>query len=120
MLPTVYCQDSETLTQELTEKTLAEHPNLSAVYMAAGGQTGVCRALARMGKRGRVRVICYDLIPNNIRNLLDSRIDFLIGQDAHTQGYQPVMILFNYLFSGVKPEKPYLFTDISIRNKYNV
>ncbi len=120
VLPTVYCQDNEALTQELTEKTLAEHPDLTAVYMAAGGQTGVCRALARTGKRGSVRVICYDLVPNNIRNLLDSRIDFLIGQDAHTQGYQPVMILFNYLFSGVKPEKPYLFTDISIRNKYNV
>lgn len=119
-LPAVYCQDDETLTQELTEETLRQHPDLTAVYIAAGGQAGVCRALERTGYADSVRVICFDLVPNNIRNLLDSRIDFLIGQDAHTQGFQPIMILFDYIFSGKSPESRHFYTDISIKNKYNV
>lgn len=119
-LPAVYCQDDEVLTQKLTEKTLQEHPDLTAVYIAAGGQAGVCRALEHTGYADSVRVICFDLIPNNIRNLLDSRIDFLIGQDAHTQGFMPIMILFDYLFSDKSPENKYYYTDISIKNKYNV
>lgn len=119
-LPAVYCQDDEMLTQELTEETLRQHPDLTAIYIAAGGQAGVCRALERTGYADSVRVICFDLIPNNIRNLLDSRIDFLIGQDAHTQGFMPIMILFDYLFSGKTPENKYYYTDISIKNKYNV
>ena len=88
--------------------------------MAAGGQAGVSRALDRMGYAGKVRVICFDLVPNNIQNLLDSRIDFLIGQDEHTQGFQPVMLLFDRVFSGKSPETRYFYTDISIKNKYNV
>ncbi len=119
-LPAVYCQDDELTTQELTEETLHRYPDLKAIYMAAGGQTGVCRALERMGCTDTVRVICFDLIPNNIQNLLDSRIDFLIGQDAHTQGFQPIMLLFDRVFSGKSPETRYFYTDISIKNKYNV
>lgn len=120
ILPPAFCQDDDALTQQLTEQILREHPDLSAIYVAAGGQSGVCRGLARLGYTGSVRVICYDLIPNNIKNLLDSRIDFLIDQDAHTQGYQPIMILFDYLFAGTVPENKYFFTDIAIKNKYNV
>ena len=120
ILPPAFCQDDDALTQQLTEQTLREHPDLAAIYVAAGGQSGVCRGLARLGYTGSVRVICYDLIPNNIKNLLDSRIDFLIDQDAHTQGYQPIMILFDYLFAGTVPENKYFFTDIAIKNKYNV
>ncbi|HBI64052.1 MAG TPA: hypothetical protein DDX51_02895 [Clostridiales bacterium] len=120
LLPSVFCQDDDTLTQQLTEQTLRDHPDLTAIYVAAGGQSGVCRGLARLGCTGSVRVICYDLIPNNIKNLLNSRIDFLIDQDAHTQGYQPIMILFDYLFAGTKPESKYFYTDIAIKNKYNI
>ncbi len=120
ILPAVYCKDDNALTQQLTEQTLREHPDLSAIYVAAGGQDGVCRALARMGYIGSVKVICFDITPNNVKNLLDGRIDFLIGQDAHTQGYRPIMLLFDYLFAGTKPKSRCFFTDISIKNKYNV
>lgn len=120
ILPTVYCKDDNALTQQLTEQTLREHPDLAAIYVAAGGQDGVCRALARMGYIGSVKVICFDITPNNVKNLLDGRIDFLIGQDSHTQGYRPIILLFDYLFAGTKPENKYFFTDISIKNKYNV
>lgn len=120
LLPISYCQDDNALTQRLTENTLRERPDLAAVYVAANGQAGVCRGLARLGYTASVRVICYDLIPDNIRNLLDGRIDFLIGQDAHTQGYQPIIILFNYLFAGTTPKNQYFYTDIVIKNKYNI
>lgn len=120
LLPVSFCQDDDAFTQQVTETTLREHPDLAAIYVAANGQAGVCRGLARMGYTNSVRVICYDLIPNNIKNLLDGRIDFLIGQDAHAQGYQPIMLLFNYLFAGIKPETEYFYTDIVIKNKYNI
>ncbi len=119
-LPVAFCHDSNTLTQELTEQTLQEHPDLTGIFIAANGQGGVCRGLARMGYSRKVHVICYDLIPDNIKNLCDDRIDFLIEQDSHAQGYQPIMILFNYLFSGTKPKNEYFYTDIVIKNKYNI
>lgn len=120
LLPVLYCQDDDLLAQQITEDTLREHPDLAAVYVAANGQAGVCRALERMGYTDSVRVICYDLLPANIKNLLDGRIDFLIGQDAHTQGFLPVMILFDYLFADTKPKNEYFYTDIVIKNKYNI
>lgn len=120
LLPTRYCDDNDAQAQRITEEVLRERPELGGIYICSNGPSGVCRGLSNMGKASAVRMICYDLVPENIRNLQDGRIDFLIGQDAHTQGNLPVHMLFNYLFSGELPEKEYFFTDIVIKTKYNI
>lgn len=120
LLPLQSCFDKDDYACEITLHILQENPDLKGIFVAANGQTGVCRALAESGYTDKVCVITYDLTPQNRQHLLDGFLDIVIGQDAFTQGYQPAILLYDYLFAGKKPEKEYLYTDILIKTRYNL
>lgn len=48
----------------------------------------------------KIRLIGYDLIPENVAYLKEDRIDFLISQRPEEQGYMGVISLFNKVFLG--------------------
>ena len=47
-------------------------------------------------------------------------INFLIGQNSYVQGYEPVMILFRLLLDHEFPKEERQYTEIVIKNKYNL
>lgn len=115
-----YAFDDNAMAEQITEKMLREHPNLGGIYLAASGAEGVCRVLERQGKRGRVKVISNDLTEQNEENLRRGTIQFLLGQNAYIQGYEPIMTLFNKLFDGKEPDREFAYTEIVIKNRYNL
>lgn len=120
LLPVAPCLDDDRRACRIVEKTLSEMPSLNGIFVAANGQNGVCRAVEASGVQRRPYIVTYDLTPQNKEHLLDGSIDFAIGQDSFTQGYEPVMILYRYLFSGEKPKREHFFTEILIKTKYNL
>lgn len=119
LLPQQFCYDDDAVAQEITEHALREHPDLGGIFLVAHGQKGACAALHHLN-RTDVHMIGYDLVPENISGLLQGDVEFLIGQGAKEQGYQPLMILFDYLFAGKTPKSPFQYTDIVIKTQYNV
>jgi LacI family transcriptional regulator len=99
---------------------LQEYPDLSGIYVIAGGQSGVCQALIDAKKKSQICLIAYDLTPQNRQHLLDGNIDILIGQGAFQQGYQPPILLYNHLLNHTKFEQEFMYTDILIKTKYNL
>ena len=67
-----------------------------------------------------MRVIAYDLTPQNRIDLAEDRIEFILDQNAAVQGRAPLHILQNYLLSGEAPPHENMFTDILIKTKYNI
>lgn len=120
LLPLEKCYDRDEIAHEIVCDTLRSHIDLAGIFVSANGQVGVCRALRELGVDDRVRVICYDITPPNIENVRNGAIDFLIGQDSFAQGTRPAQILYDYLFTGAKPEKELLLTDIEIKTRYNL
>ena len=120
LLETKYAYDNDRASAEITEELLKENTGLSAIYMAASGATGVCRVLEKKGLAGRVKVISNDITEANIESLEKGTIQFVLGQDAYSQGYRPVMVLFDKLFDGKDPEEEYQYTEIVIKTKYNI
>lgn len=66
-----------------------------------------------------ISLIGYDLTPSNIEALLDDKVAYVISQRPHTQGYDAVKALSNYLIFGNKPNKDN-FIPIDILIKENV
>lgn len=100
--------------------TMEEIPDLAAIYMVSAGQAGACKALEETGNSGKIKMIVHDMLPDTVRYIRRGVIDFIIDQNAFVQGNLPPHLLFKYLFDGKQVEDENIFTDISIRTKYNV
>jgi len=75
----------------------------------------VARFLADTG-RDSVRLVGYDLLPENIEFLKQNRIDFLLSQKPEEQAYKGINSLFNLVVFNREPEeKQWLPIDIITR-----
>lgn len=119
ILDVQYAFDDDRAAEKITEEMLKAYKDLAGIYLTASGVEGVCRALRAKERIGQVKVISNDLTPVNLEELKSGSIQFLLGQNAHAQGYEPIMLLFNKLFDGKDPEKEYLYTEIVVKTKYN-
>lgn len=119
ILPIQYDYDSDQKAEEITTAILGDSSSLSGIYLAAAGAEGVCRAIEKAGAAGRVKVISNDITPANLKALKAGKMDFLIGQDAHAQGYEPVRVLFDKLIDGKTPDEENMYTEILIKTRYN-
>ncbi|WP_300413409.1 LacI family DNA-binding transcriptional regulator [uncultured Oscillibacter sp.] len=119
LLPYQPCFDRDDYAHEITQHTLQENPSLACVYIASNGQRGVCRAIEDERKKGRVRVIAYDLNEPNRQLLRSGDLSFVLDQMACEQGRRPLQILYHFLVDRTAPEKELFYTDILIRTRYN-
>lgn len=119
ILDVQYAYDDDRIAEMITKEMLKANKKLSGIYLAASGVEGVCKVLEEKELSGIVKVISNDLTPVNIEKLKGGVIQFLLGQEAHVQGYEPIMILFKKLFDGKEPEKELYYTEISVKTKYN-
>lgn len=115
-----YCYEDNWVSEKITDELLEKYPDLAGIYIAGSGDDGICRSLVNHGMDRDVRVIASDIVEGNVRWVRQGAIDFLIGQNAFVQGYDPVMILFRLIIDGKKPDRELQYTDLVIKNRYNV
>ncbi len=122
LLPVKYALDDSIRAEDISYQMLsnAQRGRDVGIYMAAAGLDGVANSVRRTGLSGHVKLISNDLTEQNIQLIKNGEADFLIGQDPLTQGREPVMILFRQLFEKKPPRLEPLYTDITIKTRYNV
>lgn len=94
----------ERLAYQMAAARLAQHPEATAVFTAAGPVQIVARAIRDTGMRGSVTHLSFDLNTETLPGLQDGSITAVIGQESFKQGYQPIRILFDYLVNGIEPQ----------------
>lgn len=115
-----FCYEDDWVSEKITDELLEEYPDLAGIYIAGSGDEGICRSLVNHKKEKDVRVIASDIVEGNVKWVRRGVIDFLIGQNAFVQGYDPVMILFRLIIDGKIPDRELQYTDLVIKNRYNV
>lgn len=120
IIKTYYIRDDNQEAEAVAGKMLAMHPNIKGIFVSAPAVSGICNALYQQKKENIIKLIANDVLDENIENLKKGAINFLIGQEAHIQGYEPIMILHRLLVGEIKPERECGFTDIIIKTKYNI
>ncbi|MGI6010301.1 MAG: substrate-binding domain-containing protein [Ruminococcus sp.] len=117
---TKYAYNSNAIAENITREILEQHRDLAGIFITTGVEAGVCAALEKEGKLGKVKLIITDITPGSEKWFKSGDISFAILQNAQEQGYRPVMLLFEYLFDGKKPEKEFYYTDLTIITRYNL
>ncbi len=97
--------DDEIVAYDVTRLMLEQHSDINALYVVAGGVYGVCRAVLSMRMKKKVKIICFDKTPTTVEMMKKGVIAATICQQPYTQGYRSVRIAFDYLVSGIKPQK---------------
>lgn len=110
--------DDEFESYALTRQLLKEHPLTDALFFAAAGVYGGCKAV--LESECRPRIITFDEIPSTLDLLKQGVISATISQEPYKQGFLSLGILFEYLTSGIQPQKEHNFVEHSIKIRENI
>ncbi|MDL2301445.1 LacI family DNA-binding transcriptional regulator [Lachnospiraceae bacterium OttesenSCG-928-D06] len=111
--------DDEFESYEQTHKMLTRHPEINALFFAAAGVYGGCRGVTNLGLKN-IPILTFDKVPTTIELINQGLICATICQQPRLQGSKPLDILFDYLSTGVLPEKEYHYVAIDIRIRENI
>ena len=112
--------DDEFESYEKTIELLQNHTEINALFFAAGGVYGGCRAVTSLGLAGKIRIISFDNERPTKEQVENGVIAATICQQPKLQGSKPLDILFSYLTAGQMPEKEYFYVDVDIRIRENI
>ncbi len=118
VLPTVYCEDDDVLAFEVTSKLLTENPKIDALFIAAAGVHGSCRAVISSGREDIV-IVCFDATETSIELIKKGLIKVVICQNPMLQGKQSMQIMLEFLVTGLNPEPGNYIIEHQIKIKQN-
>jgi ribose transport system substrate-binding protein len=99
---------------------MSSFPDLSGIYITASGQFGAANAVKDNGKKGFVKVVCHDFLPETIGLVKEGVIQGLIDQSTKLQGRDVVIRLYNYIVGGVVPPFGKLLLDTPMGTPENI
>ncbi|HET7457452.1 MAG TPA: substrate-binding domain-containing protein [Gemmatimonadaceae bacterium] len=102
--------DKADLAYQQAKDFMTAHPDLTGIYVTAGGPFGAARAVEEAGKAGKVHMVTFDAVDETMQYVNKGVIDATIGQDPDAQGHDPVIRLYNYLVAGELPKYGRLVT----------
>lgn len=71
--------ETSAVAEEITEKLVAEHPDLIGLYISGGGISGAMNALRLTGKAGHIAAVGYELMDITRAGLLDGTLTLVIS-----------------------------------------
>ncbi len=106
---------------ERVQEMVRRHREMNVLYVVNPGDYSVCRAISRAGRMNRIRIITNDLVLEEQREMVkNGQIAAMICQEPEKQGARPLEILFQYLALGIRPEKDWEKTELSILIRQNI
>ena len=121
IVATITNDDDDFVSYDRTTQLLKEHPEINALFFAAAGVYGGCRAaLAMRGQKKDMTIITFDKVATTKEMVAKDVISATICQEPLVQGSKPLDILFSYLATGDLPKSEYTYTAVDIRIKENM
>jgi len=99
---------------------MSSFPDLAGIYITASGQFGAANAVKDYGKKGLVKVVCHDFLPETMGLVKEGVIQGVIDQSTKLQGRDTVIRLYNYIAGGIVPPFGKLLLDTPMATPDNV
>jgi ribose transport system substrate-binding protein len=113
-------EDKADIAYNQAQDFMTANPDLSAIYVTAGGPFGAAAAVEDAGKGGEIKMISYDFVDETMEYVKKGVITGTIGQQPYAQGHDPAIRLYNYLVGGVVPPAGKLLTKADFVTQDNI
>ena len=108
--------DDDIYSYERMKQLLVSYPEINALFLASsGGSYGACRAVTALHREKTVTIVAFDTIPTTIDMMKRGVIDVAIYQHPRQQGSVAMRTVYDFLFNGIRPEKPRRIMSNEIR-----
>jgi LacI family transcriptional regulator len=79
------------------DRVFRRHPDIRGIFVTNANTHPAAAYIKSRSAEGKVHIIGYDLIDENVRYLREGVIDFLISQQPERQGYEGIIALFRHV-----------------------
>jgi ribose transport system substrate-binding protein len=112
--------DSYLLEAELAaRKILNRHPDIKALFCTSAlDGLGAAKAVKSLGLVGKVKIICFDDLPETLDNIEKGIITSTVVQQPYVMGYKAVNIIMDNIEG--KTTKGLFITDVLVVDKENL
>jgi ABC-type sugar transport system substrate-binding protein len=112
--------EDQAIVARRTAEIVKRHPGLGGIYVCEGSSPAtVARVIKERGLRGRIAIVCHDLAEGTMKALVAGDIAATLLQNPFTQGYDPVIHLYNYLATHDRPQFPRELCAIKVVDSRN-
>jgi LacI family transcriptional regulator len=101
------------------DKAFDEIPDLRGVFVTNATTNQVAAYIKSRGLQGKVHIIGYYLIEENVRLMREGVIDFLISQQSERQGYEGIYALYRHVVLKM-PVESKIMMQLDIVTRENV
>lgn len=117
---TVYGEGSHELTRKRTLEKIKTMPELGGIFVSGAGLSGAAHAVEDAGLAQRIKIIGFDSTESNVHFLRRGTVQFLLDQGTYQQGYQPIRLLTDSIFSDKLLTDSFVDTGIQIKTPLNL
>ena len=120
VIAAIESSDSYLLEAELAaRKILNEHPDVKALFCTSAlDGLGAAEAVKGLGLVGKVKIICFDDLPETLDNIEKGIITSTVVQQPYVMGYKAVNIIMDNIKG--KTTKGLFITDVLVVDKENL
>lgn len=99
----------------IAQQVVTLHPDTDIIYLVNPGDYSICQAIRKVSEERGIQIITNDLILESQKDMLkNGLIAAIINQQPEKMGKLSLEILFQFLVMGVKPEKDWYKTELSV------
>lgn len=83
--------------QKIFHRIVSENKDLRGIFVSNASTHRIAEYVHSHALTGKIYIIGYDLIEENVKFLKEGVIDFLISQQSERQGYEAIYALYRYV-----------------------
>lgn len=96
-------QDKAEEAYNVTQNLITSHPDITGIYVTAGGPFGAAKAIKDAGLTGKIKLVCHDWMAETVTYIREGVVTACLDQDPFNQGFAPIVCAFNKLAANQDP-----------------
>jgi LacI family transcriptional regulator len=120
LLEPVSTFETAAVAEEMTEKLLQQHPDLSGLYISGGGISGAMAALRTCGVAGKITAVGYELMDITRAGLLDGTLTMVISHPLQRLAEATISGMVKATAAATGPGKQTIVLPFDIYTRENI